>query len=103
MRFVFVTSEGGGFEFLERQSQEPREAFIVLSDMADKDAFNYIETACKDKLKKYDVNEVKQMIQDLTGGRISVLAKMVTEINSGRPLEGKWYIFQLFWVFNLFS
>ena len=90
MRFVFVTSEGGGLEFLERRSQEPREAFIVLSDMANKDAFNYIETACKDKLKKYDVNEVfKQMIQDISGGRISVLAKMVTEINSGRSLEGK--------------
>ena len=57
--------------------------------MTDRDAFNYTETTCKDKLKKYDVNEVKQMIQDLTGGRISVLAKMVTEINSGRPLEGK--------------
>ena len=103
MRFVFVTSEGGGLEFLERRSEEPREDFIVLSDMTDNDAFNYIETACKDKLKKYDVNEVKQIIQDVTGGRISVLAKMVIEINSGRPLEGKWYIFQLFWVFNLFS
>ena len=56
--------------------------------MTDKDAFNYIETACKDKLKKYDVNEVKQMIQDISGGRISVLAKMVIEINSGRSLEG---------------
>jgi hypothetical protein len=89
LRFVFVTSEGGGLEFLERQSQEPREDFIVLSDMADKDAFNYIETACKDKLKKYDVNEVKQMIRDVTGGRVSVLGKVVTEINSGRPLEGK--------------
>ena len=88
MRFVFVTSEGGGLELLERRSQEPREAFIVLSDMTDKDAFNYIETACKDKLKKYDVNEVKQMIQDISGGRISVLAKMVIEINSGRSLEG---------------
>jgi hypothetical protein len=43
------------------------------------------------------------VIQDVTGGRISVLAKMVIEIISGRPLEGKWYIFQLFWVFNLFS
>ena len=84
MRFVFVTSEGGGLELLER-----RAAFIVISDMTDKDAFNYIETACKDKLKKYDVNEVKQIIQDITGGRISVLAKMVVEINSGRPLEGK--------------
>jgi hypothetical protein len=39
-------------------------------------------------LKKYDVNEVKQVIQDVTGGRISVLAKMVIEINSGRSLEG---------------
>jgi hypothetical protein len=85
---VFVTSEGGGLELLERRSQEPREDFIVLSDMTDKDAFNYIETACKDKLKKYDVNEVKQMIQDISGGRISVLAKMVIEINSGRSLEG---------------
>ena len=103
MRFVFVTSEGGGLEFLERRSEEPREDFIVLSDMTDKDAFNYIETACKDKLKNYDVNEVKQMIQDITGGRISVLGKMVTEINSGRSLEGKWYISQLFRVFNLFS
>ena len=92
MRFVFVTSEGGGLEFLERRSQEPREAFIVLSDMTDKDAFKYIESACKDKLKKYDVNEVKQMIQDISGGRIRVLAKMVTEINSGRSLEGKRYI-----------
>ena len=88
MRFVFVTSEGGGLEFLERRSQEPREDFIVVSDMTDKEAFKYIETACKDKLKKYDVNEVKQMIQDVTGGRISVLAKMVIEINSGRSLEG---------------
>jgi hypothetical protein len=43
------------------------------------------------------------MIRDVTGGRVSVLGKVVTEINSGRPLEGKWYIFQLFWVFNLFS
>ena len=84
-----MTSEGGGLEFLERRSEEPREAFIVLSDMTDKDALNYIEIACKDKLKKYDINEVKQMIQDLTGGRISVLAKMVLEINSGRSLEGK--------------
>ena len=90
MRFVFVTSEGGGLEFLERRSEEPREDFIVLSDMTDKEAFNYIETACEDKLKNYDINEVKQMIQDLTGGRISVLAKMVIEINCGRPLEGKW-------------
>jgi hypothetical protein len=57
--------------------------------MTDKDAFNYIETACKDKLKKYDVNEVKQMIQDITGGRIIVLAEMAIDINSGRPLEGK--------------
>ena len=89
MRFVFVTSEAGGLDFLERRSEEPREDFIVVSDMTDKDAFNYIETACKDKLKKYDVNEVKQMIQDLTGGRIIVLAQMVIEINSGRPLEGK--------------
>jgi len=89
LKFVFVTSEGGGLEFLERRSEDRREAFIVLSDMTDKDAFNYIETACKDKLKKYDVNEVKQMIQDISGGRISVLAKMVIEINSGRPLEGK--------------
>ena len=89
MRFVFVTSEGGGLEFLERQSQEPREAFIVLSDMTDKDAFTYIETRCKDTLKKYDLNEVKQMIKDLTGGRISVLTKMVLEIDSGRSLEGK--------------
>ena len=88
MRFVFVTSEGG-LEFLERQSQESREALIVLSDMTDKDAFNYIETACKDKLKKYDVNEVKQMIQDITGGRMSALAEMAIEINGGRPLEGK--------------
>jgi hypothetical protein len=56
--------------------------------MTDKEAFKYIETACKDKLKKYDVNEVKQMIQDISGGRISVLAKMVIEINSGRSLEG---------------
>ena len=84
-----MTSEGGGLESLERRSEEPREAFIVLSDMTDKDALNYIEIACKDKLKKYDINEVKQMIQDLTGGRISVLAKMVLEINSGRSLEGK--------------
>ena len=89
MRFVFVTSEGGGLEFLERRSEEPREAFIVLADMTDKEAFKYIETNCKDKLKKYDVNEVKLMIQNLTGGRISVLANMVIEINSGRPLEGK--------------
>ena len=88
MRFVFVTSDGGGLEFLERRSEEPREDFIVLSDMTDKEAFNYIETACKDKLKKYDVNEVKQMIQDLTGGRISVLAKMVIEINNGRNKDG---------------
>ena len=88
MRFVFVTSEDGGLEFLERRSQETREDFIVLSDMTDEDAFNYIETACKDKLKKYDVNEVKQMIQDITGGRMSALAKMVVQINSGRPLEG---------------
>ena len=36
MRFVFVTSEGGGLEFLERRSQEPREDFIVVSDMTDK-------------------------------------------------------------------
>ena len=83
-----MTSEGGGLEFLERRSQEPREACIVLSDMTDKDAFKYIESACKDELKKYDVNEVKQMIQDISGGRIIVLAKMVTEINSGRSLEG---------------
>jgi len=89
LRFVFVTSEGGGLEFLERRSEEPREDFIVLSDMTDKDAFNYIETACKDNLKKYDVHEVKQMIQDLTGGRISVLAQMVAEINSGQSLNGK--------------
>ena len=89
MRFVFVTSEGGGLEFLERRSEEPREAFIVISDMTDKEAFKYIETACKDKLKKYDVNEVKLMIQNLTGGRISILANMVIEINSDRPLEGK--------------
>ena len=84
-----MTSEGGGLEFLERRSEEPREAFIVLADMTDKEAFKYIETNCKDKLKKYDVNEVKLMIQNLTGGRISVLANMVIEINSGRPLEGK--------------
>ena len=96
MRFVFVTSEGGGLEFLERRSQEPREDFIVLSDMTDKEAFKYIETACKDKLKKYDVNEVKQMIQDITGGRMSALAEMAIEINGGRPLEGKWHIFPLF-------
>ena len=88
MRFVFVTSEGEGLESLGRRSQEPREDFIVLSDMTDKEAFKYIETACKDKLKKYDVNEVKQMIQDISGGRISVLAKMVIKINSGRSLEG---------------
>jgi len=86
---VFVTSEGGGLEFLERRSQEPREDIIVLSDMTDKEAFKYIETACKDKLKEYDVNEVKQMIQDVTGGRIIFLAHMAVEINSGRPLEGK--------------
>jgi hypothetical protein len=84
-----VTSEGGGLECLERRSEEPREDFIVLSDMTDKDAFNYIETACKDNLKKYDVHEVKQMIQDLTGGRISVLAQMVAEINSGQSLNSK--------------
>jgi hypothetical protein len=87
LRFVFVTSEGGGLELLEKRSDR-REAFIVLSDMTDKDAFNYIETACKDKLKKYDVNEVKQMIQDITGGRMSALAEMAIEINDGRPLEG---------------
>jgi hypothetical protein len=40
-------------------------------------------------INKNQKEEMKQMIQDLTGGRISVLAKMVTEINSGRPLEGK--------------
>ena len=88
MRFVFVAGEGEGLELLERRSDR-REAFIALSDMTDKEAFKYIETACKDKLKKYDVNEVKQMIQDVTGGRISVLAKMAIEINSGRSLEGK--------------
>jgi hypothetical protein len=89
LRYVFLTSDDRGLEFLEIRSQEPREDFIVLSDMTDKEAFKYIETACKDKLKKYDVNEVKQMIQDISGGRISVLAKMVIEINSGRSLEGK--------------
>ena len=89
MRFVFVTSEGGGLDCLERRSIEPREDFIVISDMTDKEAFKYIETNCKDKLKKYDVNEVKLMIQNLTGGRIIVLANMVIKINSGRPLEGK--------------
>jgi hypothetical protein len=93
LRFVFVAGEGEGLELLERRSDR-REAFIALSDMTDKEAFKYIETtACKDKLKKYDVNEVKQMIQDVTGGRISVLAKMVVEIDSGRPLEGKWCLY----------
>jgi hypothetical protein len=83
--------EGGGLEYLQRQSEEPREDYIVMSDMTDEDAFNYIETVCKDKLKKYDVNEVKQIIKDITGGRISVLAKMVIEINDIRSLEGKSY------------
>jgi len=87
--FVFVASEGGGLEYLERQLNEPREEFMALSDMTDRDAFDYIETACHDQLKKYDVNEVKQMIRDVTGGRISFLSKLVAKINSGRPLGGK--------------
>ena len=56
--------------------------------MTDNDAFSYIETTCKDNLKKYDINEVKQMIQDVTGGRIINLWKMVLEINKGQPLKG---------------
>jgi len=38
--------------------------------MTGKDAFSCTESACKDKLKKYDVNEVKQVTQDLVGGRV---------------------------------
>ena len=100
MRFVFVTSEGEGLVFLERRPDEPREDLIVLTDMTDKDAFNYIETSCKENLKTYDVLEVKQTIQDFTGGRISVLTKMAKQINSGRSLDGKRHIFQLFVEFN---
>ena len=88
MKFVFITSDDGDLDFLERRSFELEERDIVLPDMTDEDAFIYIETTCKDNLKKYDVNEVKQMIQDITGGRISALAKMAIEINCGRPLEG---------------
>ncbi len=71
--------------------------------MTDKDAFNYIETVCKDNLKKYDIKEVKQMIQDATGGRISLLKMMANEINHERSLEGKCqkYIFQLFDSYSL--
>ena len=87
MTFVFI-SEDGDLEFLERRSNELEECYIVLPDTTDNDAFSYIETTCKDNLKKYDINEVKQMIQDVTGGRIINLWKMVLEINKGQPLKG---------------
>jgi hypothetical protein len=88
LKFVFITSDDGDLEFLERRSFELEERYIVLPDMTDEDAFIYIETTCKDNLKKYDINEVKQMIRDVIGGRIIYLWDMVLEINEGRPLKG---------------
>ena len=86
LRFVFVTDEDEGLDCLGRR-QEPRENFLVISDMSDKDAFHYIEYACKDALKQYDINEVKQMIHDITGGRISALEFLALIITEGKSLE----------------
>ena len=88
MTFIFITSDDGDLEFLKRRSLELEERYIVLSDMTDDDAFIYIETTCKDNLKKYDINEVKQMIRDITGGRVIHLRDMALDINQGRPLKG---------------
>ncbi len=94
MKFVFVTNEGRGLKYLKRLSEQ-REKFLVLADMTDEEALHYVQTACKDKLKKYDINEVKQMIRDITGGRITYLAKMILEINDGNSLEGKCYKYNI--------
>lgn len=59
--------------------------------MTDKDAIDFVETACKDKLDKYDKKEVKQVIKDITGGRVIALAQLAVVINNGQSLKGKCY------------
>lgn len=91
LRFVFVTNDDRGLGCLKRRSIEPRENSLFLSDMTDKDAIDFVETACKDKLEKYDMKEVKQVIKEITGGRVIALAQLVVAINNGQSLNGKCY------------
>lgn len=91
LRFVFVTNDDRGLGCIKRRSIEPRENSLFLSDMTDEDAIYFVETACKDNLDKYDKKEVKQVIKEITGGRVIALAQLAVAINNGESLKGKRY------------
>jgi hypothetical protein len=77
---VFVSSEGQGQDVLMTQSSRSRMDSLEISDLSDDEVWEFLKFALGPNITEERRNELTQVIEDVTGGRILNLKKVVGAI-----------------------
>ena len=85
---VFVTSEGIGLQALQKSASAlSRAECFEIGDLSTEQAFDYIKMVCKDKVSETNSEEIRCFINEVTGGRFTLLEILNKAIKKGTLLS----------------
>jgi len=82
LRIVFVSSEGNGPQLLQKNSAWSRAQLQEIGDISDNKAIEFLV-----EKKKFENDEAKKIVNELTGGRMLLLQNVVKTFYRGKNYE----------------